>query len=71
MLSMDIVGANRWESPNQELKSIREDVNSDVKAKFKGMEKVLGTLQHRVSKLEEKVGELSKSWAKVQNPRRV
>jgi hypothetical protein len=43
-------------------------VNNDFKAKFKGMEKVLGTLQHHVSNLEAKVEELSKSWAKDTKP---
>ena len=68
MLNMDIVGENCWESLNQDLKSIREDVNNDVEAKFNGMEKVLGTLQHRVSRLEAKAEELSKSWAKDTKP---
>jgi hypothetical protein len=68
MLNMDIVGANCWESLNQELKSIIDDVNNDVEANFKGMEKVLVTLQHCVSKLEAKVEEISKSWAKDTKP---
>jgi hypothetical protein len=71
MLSMDIVGANRWESLNQELKSIREDVNSDVEAKFKGMEKVLGTLQHHVSKLKRRSRSFPNPGPKIQNPRTV
>ena len=69
MFNMDTVGANWWESLNQELKSLKEDVASEVEVNFKDMENVLGRMQHRINKLEAKVENLSKSWPKESKPR--
>jgi hypothetical protein len=62
MLSLDTVGANRWDSINQELKALREDVASEVEVNFKDIANVIGGMRHQISKLEAKVEELSKSW---------
>jgi hypothetical protein len=62
MLSLDTVGANRWDSINQELKALREEVVSEVEVNFKDIANVIGGMHHRLSKLEAKVEELSKAW---------
>jgi hypothetical protein len=51
MLSLDNVGENRWDSLNQDLKSIREDLTSEVEVNFKYMENVIGGMCQRINKL--------------------
>jgi dsDNA-specific endonuclease/ATPase MutS2 len=64
MLSLDNVGENRWDSLNQELKSIREDLTSEVEVNFKDIANVIGGMRHRINKLEVQVGKLTKAWPK-------
>ena len=62
MLSLHTVGANRWDSINQELKALIEEVVSEVEVNFKDIANVIGGMHHQISKLEAKVEELSKAW---------
>jgi len=62
MLSLDTIGANCWDSINQELKALREDVAKEVEVNFKDIANVIGGMHHQISKLEAKVEELSKAW---------
>jgi dsDNA-specific endonuclease/ATPase MutS2 len=64
MLILDNMGENRWDSLNQELKSIREDLTSEVKVNFKDMENVIGGMCQRISKLEFQLKNLTKAWPK-------
>jgi len=64
MLILDNMGENRWDSLNQEIKSIREDLTSEVKVNFKDMENVIGGMCQRISKLEFQVKNLTKAWPK-------
>ena len=58
-------GTTRWESMNQELKEIREEIFEDSMTNMKDIANITGGIGNRLAELEKKVEELIKDHGKT------
>ena len=58
-------GTTRWESMNQELKEIREEIFEDSMTNMKDIANISGGIGNRMAELEKKVEDLLKDHGKT------
>jgi hypothetical protein len=71
MLILDTIGANHWDSINQELKALREEVVNEVEVNFKDIANLIGGMHHRLRILKRRSRSYPKPGPTPQRPRQV
>ena len=64
MFNMENDGVRRWETLNQDLSKLREELTNETDAQFKDVANVHGNFGKRFNMLEVKVEKITGEWNK-------